>query len=53
MCLDLEADQSTLETIAGDVRAHAAEQSGYYLMSHDEFAELVRRGGYPVRPAPA
>jgi 2-isopropylmalate synthase/methanogen homocitrate synthase len=53
MCMDLEADQSTLETIAGDVRAHAAEQSGYYLMSQDEFAELVRRGGYPVMPASA
>ncbi len=46
-------DQSTLEAIAHDLRAHAAEQSGYYLMSQDEFAELVRRGGYPVMPASA
>ena len=53
LCMDLEADQSTLETIASHVRAHAMEQSGYYLMSQDEFAELVRRGGYPVMPASA
>ncbi len=53
MRMSLEADQSTLEAIARDVRAHAAEQSGYYLMSQDEFAEMVRRGGYPVKTAPA
>ena len=51
--MTLEADQSTLEAIARDVRAHAAEQSGYYLMSQDEFAEMVRRGGYPVATAAA
>ncbi len=53
MRMDLETDQSTLEAIARDVRAQAAEKSGYYLMSQDEFAEMVRRGGYPVRTASA
>jgi len=48
--MDLEADQSTLEAIASQVRAHAMEQPGYYLMSQDEFADLVRRGDYPVMP---
>ncbi|MFP6729979.1 MAG: hypothetical protein VCD50_07435 [Alphaproteobacteria bacterium] len=50
LCMDLEADQSTLETIASHVRTHAMEQPGYYLMTQDEFAELVRRGGFPVMP---
>jgi methanogen homocitrate synthase len=52
MRMGLEADQPTLETIARDVRAHAAEQSGYYLMSQDEFADMLRRGDYPVRTTP-
>ncbi len=49
MRMGLETDQPTLEAIARDVRAHAVEQPGYYLMSQDELAEMVRRGGYPVR----
>ena len=53
LLMDLEAEQSTLEIIAGDVRAHAMERSGYYLMPQDEFAEFVRRGGYPVKSTPA
>ena len=53
MLMDLEADQDTLEAIAQDLRAHAVAQSGYYLMSQDEFAELVRRGDYSVTPTPA
>ncbi len=53
MRMDLEADQSTLEDIARDVRAHAAEQPGYYLMSEDRFAALVTSGGYTVKPTSA
>lgn len=53
MQMGLEADRETLETIARDVRAHATEQPGYYLMSQDAFAAMVRRAGYPVKPASA
>ncbi len=53
MRMGLDAEQPTLEAIGRDVRAHAARRSGYYLMSQDEFAELVRRGDYPISPAPA
>ncbi|MGH6916036.1 MAG: hypothetical protein ACREH3_20280, partial [Geminicoccales bacterium] len=52
MRMGLEADPSTLEDMARDVRAKAAERTGYYLMSDEEFADLVKRGGYPLRAIP-